>query len=119
MELGFLPWLKGFLGISYTNLEINQDIHSIMTETLSDVEIKKEKRASMTLSHNVSLSMSGDCSVVSIKAKKRGGFFAIFQDVQEVIADARSFRDGLERLNKTSVVVQQIRCTSSMQIRCT
>lgn len=38
VELGFLPWLKSFLGISYTNLEINQNIHSIMTETLSDVE---------------------------------------------------------------------------------
>ena len=105
VEIGFLPWLKSFLGIRYENLEINQNIHSIMTETLSDVESKKEKRASLTLSHNVSLNMSGDCSAVNIKAKKKGGFFAVFQDVQEVTAGARSFRNGLERLNKPSVAV--------------
>lgn len=105
VELGFLPWLKGFLGISYTNLEINRDIHGIMTETLNNIEIKKEKRASLTLSHNISLNMSGDCSAVSIKAKRKGGFFAIFQDIQEVTADARSFRDGLEQLSKPSVAV--------------
>ncbi|MDE6020232.1 MAG: hypothetical protein K2H01_04430 [Ruminococcus sp.] len=105
VELGFLPWLKRFLGISYANLDINQSIHSIMTETLNGVESKKEKRASLTLSHNVLLNMSGDCSAVSIKAKKRGGFFAVFQDVQEVTADAQSFRNGLDQLNKPSVAV--------------
>lgn len=105
VELGFLPWLKGFLGISYANLEITQSLHGIMTETLKDVELKKEKRASFTLSHNISLNMSADCSAVSICAKKKGGFFAAFQGVQEVTADARSFRNGLDKLNKTSIAV--------------
>lgn len=103
VELGFLPWLKGFLGIRYSNLEIAQDLHSIMTETLDGLKLKKEKRASSALSHNISLEMSGDCGAVSIKAKRRGGFFAVFQDILEVTADAQSFRDGLDKLNKTSI----------------
>lgn len=105
VELGFLPWLKEFLGIKYTKLEINQNLHSIMTETINNLEIRREKRASLTLSHNISLNMSGDCSAVSIRAKKRGGFFAVFQDIQDVIAEAQSFRNELDKLNSTSIAV--------------
>lgn len=105
VELGFLPWLKEFLGISYKSLEINKNLHSIMIGSLGDLEVKKEKRAPMTLSNNVSIEMSESCRAVSIKAQKKGGFFAAFQDVQEYNAEPVSFRDRLHNLDKTSVAI--------------
>ncbi|MBR1390423.1 MAG: hypothetical protein IJ567_03095 [Lachnospiraceae bacterium] len=105
VELGFLPWLKDCLGISNKHLEINKNLHSVMSGKLENIEVKKEKRTALTLSHNVSISMSESCGTVSIKAKKAGGFFAVFQDVHEINAEPVSFRDNLEKLHKTSVAV--------------
>lgn len=105
VELGFLPWLKEFLGISYKSLEINKNLHSVMTGSLGDLEIKKEKRASMTLSHNVAIEMSESCQAVNIKAQKKGGFFAVFQGMHEYSAEPVSFKDKLYNLDKTSVAV--------------
>lgn len=105
VELGFLPWLKGFLGISYKSLEINKNLHSVMRGSLGDLDVKKEKRASMMLSHDVSIGAAESGRAVSIKAQKKGGFFAVFQEVQEYGAQPAAFRDKLRELNKTSVAV--------------
>ncbi len=105
VELGFLPWLKGFLGISYKNLEISKNLHSVMVNNLGNIRVIKEKRASFSLAQNVSFQMSESCNVVSIVAQKRGGFFAAFEDIQEFTADSASFRENLESLNKTAIAI--------------
>lgn len=105
VERGFLPWLKGFLGISYKSLEINKDLHSIMVGSLGDLEIKKEKRASMFLSRHVTIDVSESSQLISIKAQKKGGFFAVFQDVYEYNAEPEAFRNNMYKLNKSSVAI--------------
>lgn len=105
VELGFLPWLKEFLGIGDQTQIISKNLHSVMAGTLGDIEVKEEKRASVTLSHNVSISMSESCQAVSVKAQKKGGFFAVFQNMYETNAESASFRDKLDTLDKTSVAV--------------
>lgn len=105
VELGFLPWLKQFLGISYQNIEINKNLHSVMTGSLDGIAVQKEKRAPMTLSYKISMSMSESCHGVRITAQKKGGFYAAFQDMQEVSADPVSFRDKLDGLDKDSVAI--------------
>lgn len=105
VELGFLPWLKEFLGISHKGLEINRNLHSVMSSSLGDLDVKKEKRASLTLSHNVSINMSESSQAVHIKAQKKGGFFAVFQDIQEYSAEPESFKGKLQNLNTTSAAI--------------
>lgn len=105
VELGFLPWLKEFLGISYKCLQINQDLHSVMAGVLDGIDVKKEKRAPFSLCYGASWSMSASCDAVNIKSEKKGGFFAIFQGIKEINAEPKSFRDKLETLDKTSVAV--------------
>ena len=105
VELGFLPWLKELVGIHFKSLEINENLHSIMAGSLGDLNLKKEKMAPMTLYHNVSINAGGSCQPVSIKAQKKGGFFAVFQDIYAQRADPVLFKDKLEKLNKTSIAV--------------
>lgn len=105
VELGILPWLKELLGTGCKSREINKNLHSIMSGSLEGLRIKQEKRASITLSHNVSMDISESSNTVCISAQKKGGFFALLQDVQEEIAESASFKEQLQQLDKTSVAV--------------
>lgn len=105
IELGFLPWLKQLVGIRYKSLEIDKNLHSIISGSLGNLDLKKEKRAPVTLSHNVSIDINGTGQPVSIKAQKKGGFFAVFQDIYEQKADPTLFRCELDKLNRTSIAV--------------
>lgn len=105
VKSGFLPWLKNAVGIENATEDLNRSLHNIMKNSLSGVATKRKKKAPMLLYHDVSVEVGVSGGPASIKALKKGGFFAIFQDVYEVSADPESFKNGLSKVDKTSIAI--------------
>jgi len=105
VEYGFLPWLKETVGITSKELEISKKLHGIVKGSLAQLDVKIKKKAPLFMSYNVSVEAGVSGAPVSIKAKKKGGFFAVFQDIYEESADPVSFRDRLKELNRTSIAI--------------
>lgn len=105
VEYGFIPWLKETAGIITREMEISKKLHGIMKGSLGQLDVKVIKKAPLFMSYNVSVEAGVSGAPISIKAQKKGGFFAIFQDIYEESADPVSFKDKLNELNKTSIAI--------------
>lgn len=101
LETGFRPWLDKVA----LDSEIIDDLKSVMRGSLDTIMTTKSKLPPMCLSHKVSIDAGISGGPVKISATKEGGFFAIFQDIQQISAKPSSFQEKIRELDEEYVAI--------------
>lgn len=110
---GFKPWLNRVLANTTLDMEINDGLHNVMRGSLEKVAKTKRKLAPMCLSHQISIDAGISGGPAKIRATKAGGFFAIFQDYQEISAKPSSFQKKMHELDEAYVaIISSVTCVS-------